>query len=194
MGDGGADPSSGSGDSTASGGGTGPGIGVTIGVIVVIIVLAIASYVCTRIRLGMNHGNHSAGSSSSLATEQGRDSATMEIQGPDEHRPTGARFPKHGHTPGEMAVRKGGSSPKPNSSRSRCPICLREYKEGHALTSLPECHHLFHTKCIEPWLELNPSCPICRSSPVTTPESPPLSSRGAQPNRAQAMRTMRDRR
>lgn len=149
----------------AGGGELGPSIGITIGIIVVIIVLTIASYLCTRIRAPIEyHASHEAIPSSSLTytVEQARV--------PDERSP-GDRFLKPGHPKGETPGGRGGSAS--NSSRSRCSICLRDYKEGHELSSLPECHHLFHTKCIGPWLELNPTCPICRSSPVTTTASTP---------------------
>ncbi|KAA0044400.1 RING/U-box superfamily protein [Cucumis melo var. makuwa] len=36
------------------------------------------------------------------------------------------------------------------------------------------CGHLFHGGCIAPWLRLNPSCPVRRTSLVPTPISTPL--------------------
>ncbi|KAG4178547.1 hypothetical protein ERO13_A10G050237v2 [Gossypium hirsutum] len=27
---------------------------------------------------------------------------------------------------------------------------------------LPMCHHCFHAHCIDAWLEVSPTCPICR--------------------------------
>lgn len=56
-----------------------------------------------------------------------------------------------------------------------CSICLCEYREGEMLRMLPDCHHFFHLPCIDAWLRLNASCPVCRSSPVPTPLSTPLS-------------------
>ncbi|CAI9091414.1 OLC1v1026445C1 [Oldenlandia corymbosa var. corymbosa] len=53
---------------------------------------------------------------------------------------------------------------------SGCSICLGDYKDSDMLRLLPECGHLFHLGCIDPWLKLRPTCPICRcSSPVVTP-------------------------
>lgn len=43
----------------------------------------------------------------------------------------------------------------------RCSICLIDFEEGEKLSLIP-CFHRFHTECITPWLEENPSCPICR--------------------------------
>ncbi|KAF8005639.1 hypothetical protein BT93_K0043 [Corymbia citriodora subsp. variegata] len=47
-----------------------------------------------------------------------------------------------------------------------CSICLGEYKEGEVLRLLPECGHFFHMKCVDPWLRLHATCPVCRKSPV----------------------------
>ncbi|KAM6555605.1 hypothetical protein CsatB_002624 [Cannabis sativa] len=53
--------------------------------------------------------------------------------------------------------------PKPNDNI--CPICLSEYKPNETLKTIPECQHFFHSDCIDEWLRLNASCPICRKSP-----------------------------
>lgn len=58
---------------------------------------------------------------------------------------------------------------------SVCPICLCEYKESEMLRLLPDCKHYFHVTCIDAWLKLNASCPVCRNSPLPTPLSTPLS-------------------
>ncbi|XP_048134923.1 RING-H2 finger protein ATL67-like [Rhodamnia argentea] len=47
-----------------------------------------------------------------------------------------------------------------------CSICLGEYKESDVLRLLPECGHFFHMKCVDPWLRLHATCPVCRKSPV----------------------------
>lgn len=56
-----------------------------------------------------------------------------------------------------------------------CPICLEGYKEDGQLKGLPDCGHLFHEMCVDPWLELHPTCPVCRRlSPLPTPTATPL--------------------
>lgn len=53
---------------------------------------------------------------------------------------------------------------------SSCAICLVEYKETDMLRLLPDCKHLFHLNCIDPWMRLHPTCPICRrNTPVPVP-------------------------
>ncbi|KAL0331094.1 UNVERIFIED_CONTAM: putative RING-H2 finger protein ATL69 [Sesamum angustifolium] len=62
--------------------------------------------------------------------------------------------------------------PEPNDGT--CPICLSEYQPKETLRSLPECNHYFHANCIDEWLKLNGTCPLCRNSPdssVATPSS-----------------------
>ncbi|GAB2218918.1 hypothetical protein Droror1_Dr00002151 [Drosera rotundifolia] len=54
-------------------------------------------------------------------------------------------------------------------SSACCSICLGDYKETDVLRLLPDCGHLFHLKCVDPWLRLRPTCPICRSSPAPSP-------------------------
>lgn len=32
-----------------------------------------------------------------------------------------------------------------------------------------ECHHIFHIKCIDKWLQKNPVCPLCRKHILVVP-------------------------
>ncbi|CAN1793654.1 RING-H2 finger protein ATL68 [Linum perenne] len=56
-----------------------------------------------------------------------------------------------------------------------CSICLSEYKDLEMMRMMPECRHFFHMWCLDAWLKLNGSCPVCRNSPLPTPLSTPLS-------------------
>ncbi|KAE8678448.1 hypothetical protein F3Y22_tig00111409pilonHSYRG00119 [Hibiscus syriacus] len=42
-----------------------------------------------------------------------------------------------------------------------CSICLEEFKEDEEGSEMP-CEHVFHSDCVEKWLRMNGSCPICR--------------------------------
>lgn len=55
-----------------------------------------------------------------------------------------------------------------------CSICLCEYRDSEMLRMLPDCRHCFHVMCVDAWLKLNASCPVCRNSPLPTPLSTPL--------------------
>lgn len=43
-----------------------------------------------------------------------------------------------------------------------CAICMENIECGDRVVSLP-CAHIFHIKCIDPWLQKNSHCPICRT-------------------------------
>ena len=44
---------------------------------------------------------------------------------------------------------------------SDCDICLGNFKVKEGVRKL-KCGHFFHKKCIDKWIKLNPSCPLCR--------------------------------
>lgn len=59
----------------------------------------------------------------------------------------------------------GQSLRLPTLSDNICPICLCDYQSKETLRSIPECNHCFHVACIDEWLKLNATCPVCRKSP-----------------------------
>ncbi|KAM7509459.1 hypothetical protein LguiA_019912 [Lonicera macranthoides] len=42
-----------------------------------------------------------------------------------------------------------------------CCICLARYTDNDELRELP-CSHFFHTECVDKWLKINASCPLCK--------------------------------
>eukprot|EP00930_Biecheleria_cincta_P050381 TRINITY_DN35535_c0_g1_i1.p1 TRINITY_DN35535_c0_g1~~TRINITY_DN35535_c0_g1_i1.p1 ORF type:complete len:849 (+),score=193.80 TRINITY_DN35535_c0_g1_i1:119-2665(+) len=66
-----------------------------------------------------------------------------------------------------------------------CGICYEQLDEKEAV-ALPchrrGCSSCFHTECIRPWLERNPSCPLCRSElqELVCPVTPPARSGGRE--------------
>ncbi|MBA0799525.1 hypothetical protein Gohar_010037 [Gossypium harknessii] len=42
-----------------------------------------------------------------------------------------------------------------------CCICLEEFEVDEEGREMP-CKHVFHSSCIEKWLEIHGTCPICR--------------------------------
>ncbi|GAB4828347.1 hypothetical protein Ancab_035344 [Ancistrocladus abbreviatus] len=42
-----------------------------------------------------------------------------------------------------------------------CCICLAGYVDDDELRELP-CSHLFHAECVDRWLRINASCPLCK--------------------------------
>ncbi|KAL5205419.1 hypothetical protein ABZP36_033628 [Zizania latifolia] len=71
----------------------------------------------------------------------------------------------------------------PAQSSTGCAVCLGEYTGGDVLRVLPGCAHSFHRQCVDQWLRLHPTCPVCRTSPLPSPApaSSSLAGRPAQP-------------
>ena len=69
-------------------------------------------------------------------------------------KPTIESYPK-------TIVGVSGRQPKPNDNT--CPICLSRYKPKQTLRTIPKCNHYFHAYCIDKWLRMNASCPVCRN-------------------------------
>ncbi|KAH9620817.1 hypothetical protein KSS87_015124 [Heliosperma pusillum] len=59
----------------------------------------------------------------------------------------------------------GESRRVPGLNDGCCPICLSDFKPTETLRCIPDCQHCFHADCIDEWLRLNGTCPLCRSSP-----------------------------
>lgn len=59
------------------------------------------------------------------------------------------------------ALRKFYYINKNNNEIETCSICLNNFEHTCFLLEL-KCLHIFHMKCIKPWLELHRSCPLCR--------------------------------
>lgn len=139
-----------------------------LSVLLISLILTVASDLCTRFCLP--HSNNSnppqnAADQNFVAIELGLDEATLHS------------FPKLFYSQYNLQ--------KTSSATSCCSICLADYRQTDVLQLLPDCGHLFHLKCVNPWLRLHPSCPLCRKSlvpalapvPVVSPlvdQMPPL--------------------
>ncbi|CAN1133886.1 Putative RING-H2 finger protein ATL71 [Linum perenne] len=144
-------------------GGFGYGIGVSIGILLLITTITLASYFCTR-------GQHPSTSSTSVADHHHRHVAVEipEEVGIDEA--TLKSYPKLVYSEKRQKIVKEDAP----TAASCCSICLADYKSADVLRLLPDCGHLFHLKCVDPWLRKHPTCPVCRTSPFPSPMSTPL--------------------
>ncbi|XP_058183388.1 RING-H2 finger protein ATL70-like [Rhododendron vialii] len=136
------------------------GLGLSLGVLSFIVIITYSSYVCTRTTTPQR--DYATDSDSDSDTPSG---AAEQQLGLDEA--TLLNFPQLLYSQAKLHQHHG------SSAASGCSICLAEYKDADVLRLLPECGHLFHLKCVDPWLRLNPTCPICRNSPVPTPLATP---------------------
>ncbi|KAJ2248467.1 hypothetical protein GGI13_004648 [Coemansia sp. RSA 455] len=61
--------------------------------------------------------------------------------------------PVPGFTPGDVEDRM-------------CAICLSSYEDGEILRLLP-CKHHMHQSCVDEWLHINRTCPLCKREATT---------------------------
>lgn len=141
-------------------GGFGYGIGVSLGLLILITTILLASYYCTRTGLSTTAVIQRNANRSPQPPEE---AAVVDI-GLDQETITS--YPKLLYSEAKLQ--------KNDSTASCCSICLADYKNSDVLRLLPDCGHLFHLKCVDPWLRLHPTCPVCRTSPIPTPLSTPL--------------------
>jgi len=53
------------------------------------------------------------------------------------------------------------------STEEKCLVCQMAYEEGDTLKKLP-CNHCYHADCIDQWLQMKNTCPVCKKS-ISTP-------------------------
>ncbi|TYG54091.1 hypothetical protein ES288_D09G161400v1 [Gossypium darwinii] len=135
-------------------GGFGYGIGVSVGILLLITTITLASYFCTRTQPPQGAPARRTRQEPNIDP----DSLVVDV-GLDEE--TIKSYPKLLYSEAKLQ--------KKDSTASCCSICLADYKSSDMLRLLPDCNHLFHLKCVDPWLRLNPTCPVCRTSPIPTP-------------------------
>ncbi|XP_071741599.1 putative RING-H2 finger protein ATL21A [Rutidosis leptorrhynchoides] len=59
----------------------------------------------------------------------------------------------------------GESKRLPGLEDAACSICLSEYDVKEIVKCIPECRHCFHADCIDEWLKMKGTCPVCRNTP-----------------------------
>ncbi|MCL7038192.1 hypothetical protein MKW94_026284 [Papaver nudicaule] len=64
----------------------------------------------------------------------------------------------------QVIVGESGRLPNPNDAT--CAICIADFQPNDTLKSMPTCNHCFHANCLEQWLRVNATCPVCRKSPL----------------------------
>lgn len=165
--------------STGRIGGFGYGIGVSVGILLLITTITLASYFCTRANTGTNRDprpprSRSRTQPAAVNTEEdlevGIDEATLKTY-PEvlyaEAKKLMARENKEEEN-------KGWKVMLSSATAACCSVCLADYKDTDVLRVLPDCGHMFHVACVDPWLRSRPTCPVCRASPLPSPMPTPL--------------------
>ncbi|RDY08687.1 putative RING-H2 finger protein ATL21A, partial [Mucuna pruriens] len=132
-------------------------IAICIGLPALLCSIGVLSCICSRFRIGIHGGRWAPETVADFEPLVG--SRPIIITGLD--RPTIESYPK-------MVI--GENRRLPKKGDKTCSICLSEYMPKETVKSIPECGHCFHAHCIDEWLPLNASCPICRTSPRKLPQ------------------------
>lgn len=122
-----------------------------IGIPILCCMIGIGCYLCSRVRAAGQRRRliNAELSNSAIAPRQ-----SIVLSGLD--GPTIESFPK-------TLLGESKRLPRPNDNT--CSICLGEYQAKETLRIIPECNHYFHADCIDEWLQMKASCPVCRNSP-----------------------------
>ncbi|KAL2514704.1 putative RING-H2 finger protein ATL69 [Forsythia ovata] len=136
------------------------GIAVAVSILVFISTIMLASYACVRVK--------SSGGREELnnPTEQNNQSQDPIMLVLGLEKPIIESYPV-------IVLGESQRLPKPNNGP--CSICLSQYCVKDTLRCIPECNHCFHANCIDEWLQMNASCPLCRNSPALSAAPTPLS-------------------
>ena len=52
----------------------------------------------------------------------------------------------------------------PTMVEDECTVCMETFCTNDQIRELPICGHTFHKKCVDEWLSLHATCPICRKN------------------------------
>ncbi|KAL2337258.1 hypothetical protein Fmac_011704 [Flemingia macrophylla] len=146
---------------STSGVGLGYGIAIAVSILVLISTIMLASYACVRIKANGTSTRRNGN------TDQTQNTNTV-VAGPvlGLEKPAIEACPK-------IVLGESRRLPRPN--QGPCAICLCEYLPQETVRCVPDCHHCFHADCVDQWLRLSATCPLCRNSPAPSPLPTPLS-------------------
>ena len=54
-----------------------------------------------------------------------------------------------------------GNHDNPSYFKGENRICFENFEKGQKMRNLKRCHHEYHTKCIDQWLQNEKRCPVC---------------------------------
>ncbi|KAJ6346805.1 hypothetical protein OIU76_003477 [Salix suchowensis] len=155
-----------------AGSGLGYGIAIAVSILVLISTIMLASYACIKVKgNGFGRDNRSDGDGDDGSYGHRRHFTTRDsiellpvvVVGLDQ--PIIESYPK-------IVLGESRRLPRPNEGP--CSICLSDYLPNETIRCIPYCHHCFHADCIDGWLKMNATCPLCRNSPAPSKGSTPV--------------------
>lgn len=149
---------------SATGVGLGYGIAIAVSILVLISTIMLASYACVRVK--------STGSLRTINNDQNDN----EIDRTMSTEPVVVVMGLDGsiiNTYPKVVLGESRRLPKPNDD-GFCSICLSQYRPNDTVRCIPECNHCFHAGCVDEWLRMSATCPLCRNSPAPSPSPTPL--------------------
>lgn len=152
----------------AAGVGLGYGIAIAVSILVLISTIMLASYACVRIKATGRRRRpyiHSAGDGGADDGDGNSREPVVVVLGLE--KPDIEAYPK-------IVLGESRRLPRPNNE-SPCAICLCDFVRNDTVRCVPECQHCFHVDCLDEWLRLSATCPLCRNSPAPSPTTTPLS-------------------
>ncbi|KMT20394.1 hypothetical protein BVRB_1g003920 [Beta vulgaris subsp. vulgaris] len=165
--------------------GLGYAIAISLGFLVLFSALLLSSYICCRANRRRITRQHVSDNSNAIIVpriifvaedddndEENQNRASNGVVGLD--RAVINSYPKFQFFKKNLESKDNNNNYYSNGDNLMCSICLCDYKEGEMLRMMPDCKHFFHLCCLDAWLKLNGSCPVCRNSPLPTPVSTPL--------------------
>lgn len=81
------------------------------------------------------------------------------------------RGPNQPDIASSLPVSVYSSSSDGGGKAADCAVCIVEFRDGDRARLLPLCGHRFHAACVDAWLQLHATCPLCRAS-VVAPAAP----------------------
>ncbi|KAK8469195.1 hypothetical protein PHAVU_005G016850 [Phaseolus vulgaris] len=140
--------------------GLGYGIAIAVSILVLISSIMLASYACVRFKSNSPRSRHNTyydqtEQNNSIHDSGGPGPVVLGLE-----KPAIEAYPK-------IVVGESVRLPRPDSGP--CAICLCEYLPKDTVRCVPSCHHCFHADCVDVWLKMSATCPLCRNSPVPSP-------------------------
>ncbi|KAL0008161.1 hypothetical protein SO802_009663 [Lithocarpus litseifolius] len=127
------------------------GVEAALGILALLIVVSLSYFCDGRMRRSQGDPNsYQRGGSISSADQDSASSMGHGLNETNRHN-----FPKLLYAQAKLL--------KSDSTASCYSICLEDYDDSDTLMMLPDRGHLFHLKCVNLWLRVHHTCPICRN-------------------------------